>query len=118
MYQEQIIKILENHLEVAKISPYDCLYTTLGMDSLDVMWVAGDIEVAFGLAPDSVANYMAERFTTMTVADLIEFVKLEKNPLKQTAPKHKAPKSKAQKKATGLTTGGLKKLFADMEKMR
>ena len=37
MYQEQIIKILENHLEVAKISPYDCLYTTLGMDSLDVM---------------------------------------------------------------------------------
>ena len=119
MYQEKIIKILENHLGVAKILPYDGLYTTLAMDSFDVLSISVAIEIELDLVPNSVYNFLTQNPGDKTVDDLIVFVTLEKTPLKQTATRQHATKTqKKQGSKTVLSNAALKKLFKDTGKMR
>lgn len=119
MYQEKIIKILENHLGVAKILPYDGLYTTLAIDSFDALSISAAIEIELGLVQDSVYNFFTQNPGDKTVDDLVAFVTLEKTPLKQTATRQHATKTqKKQGSKTVLSNAALKKLYKDMEKMR
>lgn len=111
MYQEKIIKILEKELEMTKIIPTDYLYMNLGMDSLDAALVANAIEVEFKLPPESVIENLYENFNSMTVADLVLFVQMAKQPLKQKAPKKKKTKPT-------LTNAQFKELTNRLNKQR
>ncbi len=108
MYQEKVIKILENQLGVVSIIPSDYLSLNLAMDSLDVALVANAIEYEFKLPQDSILNYMSENFQNITVEDLSNFVGLARQPLKRSGPKKK-------KQIPALTNAQLKELYHRFE---